>query len=128
LNWNLALTNGTDPSFPAAAFTPGTSTVKLSSQQDVIFVNPAFVILNPLELRLGIGSLDNLDNPMSSLSLVQTPSTNPGGAVVCYNCAPFLSAEGTGSLLGVAVPEPATLALLGVAIAWIGWTRRRKLS
>jgi len=133
VDWNLALTDGSHSSFPAATFNSGNSTISYgnpppSGFQDIIFRSTT-VFFNDrgLDLRLGIGPLDNLDIPAPSLALISTDLSGPSGALICYNCSPYVFANAGGSVSAVAaIPEPEIYALLSVGLGLIGWVGRRK--
>ncbi|MET0116510.1 MAG: PEP-CTERM sorting domain-containing protein [Sedimenticola sp.] len=77
------------------------------------------------QFRLGFADLDLLDTPVASLSLYSqnTGLTGDYGFLECENCNPWR--EGMrGAYLSPAIPEPATLALMGLGLAGIGFARK----
>ena len=123
VDWDFAITDGADPQFGAATFNPGTSTAGLTgSPADTLnFVHDTITggSGNPLHFRLGIGDLSLLDVPAAALSLVPTLATD-NGAVLCYNCSPFITLPA-----GAALPALSGSAalMLGAGLVGFGWRR-----
>lgn len=83
------------------------------------------------QFRLGLKDFDDLDTPSASLVpfSLSTGFVGQYGYLECNNCAPYRFGNAGAFLSAVdpsEVPEPASIALVGLALTMIGAIRRRQ--
>lgn len=123
-SWNIITTAGSQMS--GHTYSSATGLFAANDTFDLLFFTDG-----PLQFRVGLTDLNDLDTPVAALNLFSQIQGQTGneGYLECDNCSPY-RAGNAGAYLSadvVTIPEPTTLMLVGLAcFGLVGTSRARR--